>query len=95
MLDLDTSAVEALADLQRTARVPESGGLRITLADRREQSRFSLALVPRAAAGDRVVDEDGSRVFLTPAAAGELAGKVLHARVDHDGTVRFGVRGQG
>lgn len=94
MLDIDASAVRALSDLQRSAGVIDHGGLRITLADRREQSRFTLTVVPRATEGDEVVAAGDARVFLTPPAAGELRGKVLHANVDVDGTVRFGVRSQ-
>ena len=94
MLDLDASAVRALADLQRSAGVSDHGGLRITLADHRERSRFALAVVPRATEGDKTVAAGDARVFLTPPAAGELRGKVLHASVDADGTVRFGVRGR-
>ncbi|MFC5291214.1 hypothetical protein ACFPM7_29540 [Actinokineospora guangxiensis] len=91
MLDLDTSAIRALAELQRSAHIPEGGGLRITLADSRELSRFTLALVPRAIAGDHTVTADDATVFLTAPAADELGNKILNATVDDDGTVRFGV----
>jgi iron-sulfur cluster assembly protein len=91
MLDLDTSAIRALAELQRSAHIPEGGGLRIALADSRELSRFTLALVPRAATGDHVVTAGDTKVFLTAPAADELGDRVLNATVDNDGTVRFGV----
>lgn len=41
-----------------------------------------LDLAPEPSAGDEVVDEDGAKVFVDPAAAPTLNGKVLDAHLE-------------
>jgi iron-sulfur cluster assembly protein len=41
-----------------------------------------LDLAPEPSAGDEVVDEDGAKVFVEPAAAPTLDGKILDAQLE-------------
>ena len=46
---------------------------------------FQIALAEGPVAGDEVVEDDGARVFLEPAAAAVLDGKSLDAQVNEQG----------
>ena len=76
MLEISEDALEALR---------QSGPLRIAAEETDEGVELQIddAVSPRE--GDEVVERDGARVFLDPAAADVLADQVLgvHAHGDH------------
>lgn len=92
MLTLTEGAVSAIRGLTSGPELPVETGLRIVA--QADGAPFQLALADGPAAGDQVVEEDGARVFLEPAAAAILAGKSLDARVTEQGQVAFSVSGQ-
>jgi Fe-S cluster assembly iron-binding protein IscA len=92
MLTLTEDAVSAIRGLTSGPELPVQTGLRIVAHG--EGAPFQLALADGPAAGDQVVEEDGARVFLEPAAAADLAGKSLDARVNEQGQVAFSVSDQ-
>ena len=94
MLTLTQNAVRAIRSLtaQEEGEAAESG-LRI-MSGGDQASTLQLSLAPSPLAGDEVVEEDGARVFLEPAAAGVLADKSLDAAVDDDGGVAFSLARQ-
>ena len=89
MLTLTESAKDVVRDMVSAGTAPEGGGLRIT-AEPGDGGQGSLSLSVAAAPveGDEVVDEDGTRVFLEPAAASLLDDKVLDAQ-RHEDHVHF------
>lgn len=89
MLTLTEGAVSAIRGLTSGPELPVETGLRIVA--QADGAPFQLALADGPAAGDQVVEEDGARVFLEPAAAAILAGKSLDARVTEQGQVAFSV----
>jgi Fe-S cluster assembly iron-binding protein IscA len=76
MLQLDDNAVEALNQI---------GALRITAEETDEGVEIQIDEAAGPKEGDEVVERDGARVFLDPAAADVLADQVLgvHAHGDH------------
>jgi Fe-S cluster assembly iron-binding protein IscA len=90
MLTLTDSAVSAIRGLTSKPELPVDTGLRI-VAQGDEVPSFQAALTEGPAAGDEVVEEDGARVFLEPAAAAVLDGKSLDAQVNEQGRVAFSV----
>lgn len=90
MLVLTDSAVSAIRSLTSQPEMPVATGLRI-MAQGDGGPSLQLTLAEGPIAGDEVVEEDGARVFLEPAAAAALDGKALDARVDDQGQVAFSV----
>jgi iron-sulfur cluster assembly protein len=90
MLVLTDSAVSAIRSLTSHSELPVATGLRI-MAQGDGAPSLQLALAEGPVAGDEVLEEDGARVFLEPAAAAVLDGKELDARVDDQGQVAFSV----
>ncbi len=88
MLTLTQNAVRAIRSLTAQEGEAEESGLRI-MSGGDQASTLQLSLAPNPLAGDEVVESDGARVFLEPAAAGVLADKSLDAAVDDDGGVAF------
>ncbi len=93
MLTLTEGAVSAIRGLTSQPELPAETGLRI-MTHGEETPSFELALAEGPAAGDQVVEEDGARVFLEPAAAAVLDGKSLDAQVNEQGQVAFSVSDQ-
>ena len=89
MLTLTEDAVSAIRGLTSGPELPVETGLRIVA--QADGAPFQLALADEPAAGDQVVEDDGARVFLEPAAAAILAGKSLDARVTEQGEGAFSV----
>ncbi|GAA1340493.1 hypothetical protein [Saccharothrix algeriensis] len=89
MLDLDSTAVQAIDELTAATGVGRQGGLRITAAD--QDRAFDLSMRPHPEADDVVVVRDDTRVFLDPRAARVLSDKVLDVRRNRAGRVHFGV----
>ncbi len=90
MLTLTDSAVSAIRGLTSQPELPVETGLRI-VAHGDGAPSFQVALAEGPVAGDEVVEDDGARVFLEPAAAAVLDGKSLDAQVNEQGQVAFSV----
>jgi iron-sulfur cluster assembly protein len=90
MLTLTDSAVSAIRGLTSRPELPMETGLRIVARGDGAPS-FQVALAEGPVAGDEVVEEDGARVFLEPAAAAVLDGKSLGAQVNEQGQVAFSI----
>ena len=89
MLTLTEAAKEMVRDMVSAGDAPEGSGLRIAAAhDEDGGPALSLELANEPAEGDQVLDEDGTRVFLEPAAASLLDDKVLDAE-RHDDHYHF------
>jgi Fe-S cluster assembly iron-binding protein IscA len=93
MLMLTDSAVSAIRSLTSQPEMPVDTGLRI-MAQGDEAPSLQLTLAEGPVAGDEVVEENGARVFLEPAAAVVLDDKSLDAEVSEQGQVAFRVLGQ-
>jgi Fe-S cluster assembly iron-binding protein IscA len=88
MLTLTENAVRAIRSLTAQEGQAAGSGLRI-MTSGNGVSTLQLSLAPSPLAGDEVVEEEGARVFVEPAAVGVLDGKALDAAVDDDGGVAF------
>lgn len=94
MLTLTENAATAVKGLTTRIPDPEAGGLRIRNTDAAEAS-FELTLVPAPNSEDAVVEVDGARVFVDPVVVDALENRILDARIDEDGSVRFALGVQG
>jgi Fe-S cluster assembly iron-binding protein IscA len=76
MLQIDEAAIEALTKM---------GPLRVTAEEVDDGVELQIDEVAEPLEGDEIVERDGARVFLDPAAADVLADQVLgvHAHGDH------------
>jgi Fe-S cluster assembly iron-binding protein IscA len=78
LLTLTDEAVEAVTGIVSSAGdVPETGGLRMVAAQSGMDTSVHLSIVALPAEDDEVIEEEGARVFLEPAAAELLDHKVL------------------
>jgi iron-sulfur cluster assembly protein len=93
MLKMTDNAVMVIRDLALQQDVAEDGGLRIA-ADT-DAGSLSIELVPEPAQGDKVVDNQGARIFLDPDAAELLEDTSVDATVDDEGVVQFGFTEKG
>ena len=85
MLALTDNAVEAVRDIVSSAdEASETSGLRMVAEREGMQANFQLSVVPLPAEDDKVIDEQGARIFLEPKAASLLDDKVLDASVERD-----------
>lgn len=78
MLTLTENACAVVHDLAERAGLPADGGLRI--AEAPDRTSFELSLVPEPGADDELLEQHGTRVFLTPEAATALADLELDAQ---------------
>ncbi|MDH6462806.1 iron-sulfur cluster assembly protein [Micromonospora sp. A200] len=88
MLKMTDNAVMVIRDLALQQDVAQDGGLRIA-ADT-DAGSLTIELVPEPAQGDKVVDNQGARIFLDPDAAELLEDTSVDAVVDDEGVVQFG-----
>ena len=88
VLALTDNAATEIRNLIALPEVPDEGGVRIA-SD--ESGTLTLALAGGPAEGDAVIEEQGARVFLEPAAGQLLDDKLLDAGVDQGGNVQFSV----
>ncbi|GAB3171492.1 iron-sulfur cluster biosynthesis family protein [Micromonospora palomenae] len=88
MLTMTDNAVMVIRDLALQQDVAQDGGLRIA-ADT-DAGSLTIELVPEPAQGDKVVDNQGARIFLDPDAAELLEDTSVDAVVDDEGVVQFG-----
>lgn len=82
MLALTTAAAEAIQGL--VGDLPGGAGLRVSVEKpgNGTEPEFALSVAPQPGEDDHVVESDGARVFLEPAANGYFADKVLDADGD-------------
>lgn len=93
MLALTEDAVSAVNTILASSELPEGSGMRIAAAPPSEDSAepgelLQMSVVPGPEDGDQVVGEQP--VFLDPAAADVLDGKLLDAEIVEN-QVRFSV----
>ncbi|MET7945936.1 adhesin [Micromonospora sp. NPDC005324] len=88
MLTMTDNAVLVIRDLANQQDVAQDGGVRIA-ADT-EAGSLSVELVPEPVQGDRVVDNQGARIFLDEDAAELLGDASVDATVDDEGIIQFG-----
>lgn len=87
MLTLTENATTAVKGL--AADLPtDTGGLRISEAASPEAG-YALSLTNGPEKGDTLVENDGARVYVDPAATVQLDDRVLDARIDENGGVGF------
>jgi Fe-S cluster assembly iron-binding protein IscA len=85
MLTLTESAKDMVRDMLTNGDAPEGSGLRISAThDTHGSPALALDLAAESAAGDDVLDDDGSRVFLEAGAAALLDDKILDAQRHED-----------
>jgi iron-sulfur cluster assembly protein len=81
MLSITSDAADVIRRLMQEG----AAGLRISTGPASFNGHgppLVLDLAPEPTAGDEVVDEDGAKVFVDPAAAPTLDGKVLDAQLE-------------
>jgi iron-sulfur cluster assembly protein len=89
MLTLTETARDVVRDMLDGADAMDAGGLRIAAEPSGEgEASLSLSVAEEPAEGDQVVEEDGARVFLEPAAASLLDDQVLDVE-RHDDHLHF------
>ncbi|NYF57229.1 iron-sulfur cluster biosynthesis family protein [Micromonospora purpureochromogenes] len=93
MLTMTDNAVMVIRDLALQQDVAQDGGLRIA-ADT-DAGSLTIELVPEPAQGDKVVDNQGARIFLDEDAAELLEETSVDATVDDEGVVQFGFTEKG
>lgn len=85
MLTLTDNAQLAIRSLTGSIDAPDGAGVRIaTTAPGGDGAtpELELAIVPEPVDGDQVVDENGARVYLDPAAAMMLDHETLDVQID-------------
>jgi iron-sulfur cluster assembly protein len=87
MLSLTQHAVSVVRKFTANPRLGESSGVRI--AHQWSTRKLQVRPVRAPEPGDVVVEQTGGRVYVGPAAARKLRGKVLDARDDAEGRVEF------
>ena len=84
MLTLTDDAQTAIKAITTDAGLPETGGVRIAVAE--GGNELQMQLVPEPAAGDEVIETEGARVFASSDASELLAEQVLDAGQTPEGT---------
>jgi iron-sulfur cluster assembly protein len=87
LTDNASSVIRTLSD-NNTPELTDDVGLRIAPTQNGPMD-LAVSMVGTPQEQDQVVEQDGVRVFLDPAAADVLEDKVLDATVEPDGQVRF------
>jgi Fe-S cluster assembly iron-binding protein IscA len=88
MITLTTEATDAIKELVESAELPDTGGLRLDMSDGTMNSAppsLALTLVDTPSAGDEVIDEGGTYVYVSREAAPLLDGKEIDARSEEGG----------
>lgn len=91
MLTLTQSAKLAIEGITVEAGLPATGGVRIVPAGTTHQVELTLA--PQPEAGDRIIEDDGARVFVSETCTLLLAEHTLDAAETPDG-IGFSLRAQ-
>ena len=87
-LMLTDNATDVIRRLSDTGEA-DAAGLRIAGDDADQPAGLAVALAPNPQEEDQVVEQNGARVYLDPAAAELLEDKVLDASVDETGRAHF------
>jgi len=88
MITLTTEATDAIKELVESAELPDTGGLRLDMSDGTLNSAppsLALTLVDTPSAGDEVIDDGGTHVYVSREAAPLLDGKEIDARSEEGG----------
>lgn len=93
MLTLTETASTVVKSIVAQDPAVADGGLRIGTGPGGEND-FAVSVVASAAPGDSLVESDGARVYLEPAASAALDEKVLDAQVGENGSVTFALMPQ-
>jgi iron-sulfur cluster assembly protein len=88
VLTLTDNAATEIRNLIALPEVPDQGGVRIASDD---AGALTLALAGAPTDGDAVIEDQGARVFVEPAAGELLDDKQLDAGVDPEGNVQFSI----
>jgi Fe-S cluster assembly iron-binding protein IscA len=90
MLTLTENASTIVKTLAEQVPGADDAGLRISSTNP-ENTAFSVGVAEAPEPVDLVVESEGARVFLEPAAALALDDKVLDATLDERGSVSFAI----
>ena len=90
MLALTENAQSAIRGIADQAELPETGGVRIAMA---ESNQLEMTLVPEPQGADEVIEAEGARVFVEETASTLLAEQELDAGQTPDG-IGFALRPQ-
>jgi Fe-S cluster assembly iron-binding protein IscA len=84
MLGVTQRAAQAIRELLTASGFADDAGLRLSLEKPANgtEPEFALAVAPEPCEADEVVEADGARVFLEPAASAYFDDKVLDAEGD-------------
>jgi iron-sulfur cluster assembly protein len=94
VLTITTEAAQAINAIVGSSPMPE-GGLKITAKPVTDsESTLELSVVEAPADTDRVIEDQGTRVFLEQLASDYLDDKVLDAEVEGE-QIRFTLQDQG
>ncbi|WP_169950449.1 iron-sulfur cluster assembly accessory protein [Microbispora sp. H11081] len=88
MLTLTDNAVMAIRDLTVGENIPDQAGLRLAPKPGEETS-LELSLVSAPQAGDQVIEQADTRVFVDPGVAPALDDKTLDADIGAEGAHAF------
>lgn len=93
MLTITTEAAQAINAIVESSPMPQ-GGLKITAKPVSDtESTLELSVVEAPAESDRVIEDQGTRVFLEELASDYLEDKVLDAEVEGE-QIRFTLQDQ-
>ena len=91
MLTLTETATTVVKSIvAQNADAAVEGGLRIGSSGD-GKADLTVTVVPAAQPGDSLVESEGARVYLESTAVPALEDKVLDAKVDDDGSIRFAI----
>jgi iron-sulfur cluster assembly protein len=88
VLTLTSGAAQVIRTVTANPELPPETGIRIASGVNGSDA-LSLSVAPAPEAGDQIVEAEGARVYLEPAAALLLQDKTLDALVDPHGDVAF------
>jgi iron-sulfur cluster assembly protein len=87
MLTMTPKALSVVRKVTAHPRLGESSGLRI--AAKPEVVPLQVGAVSKPRPGDEVVERDGARIFLGPAAVRRIRGRHLDVVSERDGRIHF------
>jgi Fe-S cluster assembly iron-binding protein IscA len=85
MINFSKQAIAVMRQVTAHPKLSPSSGLRIAVSPGRDALQVRAVRAPEP--GDRVVEEQGGRLYLGPRAAGRVDGHVLDAVTDPEGRV--------
>lgn len=91
MITLTTRALEVIQQVSSHPQLDPSSGVRIGPRSDPNAS-LEVRIVHGPHEGDRVLERDGGRLYVAPAAAQRINGRELDAVTDREGRVQFVAR---